>query len=97
MYTLQNVKDKLLEAIPKILDFDHDQCNHDDYIFCPMALVRLFSVISIRGLDIIDRIDSFKTELDGHNCSMEDYWKEFIDHLIVEPDDVSVYQVEKYI
>jgi len=65
----------------------NDPCKHDEFTLCPSAISRLFSRFNIYPMDLYHRVVNFIPEVTDLSATMEDHWKEFVDHMILEALD----------
>lgn len=83
---ISDVREACLNHIINKLNHSTDVCEHDDYTLCPSMMCEVISCFNIYGLDLVQRIRRY-TPPNLNTASMKDYWRDFVNHMIVDIDD----------
>lgn len=90
---LKIVRKKAVDEIMKRLTYEADTiCHHDELTLCPDSFVRIIRMFNIYPSTFFGRIFSYKplTDVENPLYDFRKYWENFVEQIILEPDDFQV-------
>ena len=95
--TLDESRAIMLDVVMHLL-YEGDECKHDEFTLCPAMLCKVIGLFNIYSEDLYKRIMTYSLPENHGSFSMREYWKDFIKHLVKEPDDIgSIDVLRKYL